>query len=70
MSEIKLRKEPGRQVKIYFQRLLLPPPSPVLANTHSIVLPVNRAAACLYNVPRTQDVGPPTQFRLNVRSAS
>ena len=32
----------------------------------SIQLPVSRAAACLYGVPRTHDVGLPTQFRFNV----
>ena len=52
------------QVKIYFQRVFLPPPSPVLPNIHSII------AACLYDVARTDDVGLPTKFRLNVVPAS
>ena len=58
-----------RQVKIYLQRVFLPPPSPVLANIYSIlVIPVNQAAACIYT--RTHDVGLPTQFRFNVGPAS
>ena len=50
------RKEPRRQVQIYFRRVFLPPPSPVLAKTHSILA---------YHVPRTEDVGLPTKFRFN-----
>ena len=38
-----IRKEPRRQVKIYLQRVFLPPPLPVLANIHSILA---------YDVPR------------------
>ena len=64
MSRIYLREEPRRQVKIYIQRVFLPPPSPVLANIHSIL------AACLYDVSRTEDVGLPTTFRFNVGPAS
>ena len=56
-----LRKEPRRQVQIYLQRVFLPPPSPVLANIHSILA---------YDVPRTKDVGLPTKFRFNVGPAS
>ena len=51
-------KEQGKK---YIQRVFLPPPSPVLANTHSILA---------YNVPRTEDVGIPTKFRFNVGPAS
>ena len=32
-----MKKEPRRQVKIYLQRLFLPPPSTVLANIHSLL---------------------------------
>ena len=52
---------------MYLQRAFLPSPSPVLTNIYSIlvfVLPVNRAASCLYT--RTHDVGLPTHFRFNV----
>ena len=45
----------------YLQRVFLPPPSPVLANIHSILA---------YAVPRTEDVGVPTKFRFNVGPAS
>ena len=45
----------------YVQRVFLPPPSPVLANIHSIVA---------YDVPRTKDVDLPTKFRFNVGPAS
>ena len=37
-------------------RVLLPPPSPTLANMHSILV---------YRVPDTEDVGLPTKFRFN-----
>ena len=50
-----------RQAKIYIQRVFLPPPSPVLANIQSILA---------YDVPRTEDVGLPTEFRFNVGPAS
>ena len=40
-------KEPRRQVKIYLQRVSLPPPSPVLANIHLILA---------YDVPCIEDV--------------
>ena len=56
----KLSKEPGRQVQIYLRRVFLPPPSPVLANIHSILA---------YDVPGTEDVGLPTKFRFNVGPA-
>ena len=39
------------------RRVLLPPPTPVLANIHSILA---------YDVPDTEDVGIPTKFRFNV----
>ena len=55
------RTWPRRQVKIYLQRVFPPPPSPVLANIHSI---------SAYDVPRTEDVGPPAKFRFNVGPAS
>ena len=42
------------------RRVLLPPPSPVLANIHSILA---------YDVPDTEDVGLPTKFRFNVGPA-
>ena len=46
-----------RQAKIYLQSVLLPPPSPVLANIHPIL--------------RTEDVvGLPTKFRFDVAPAS
>ena len=45
---------------MYLQRVILPPPSPVLANIHSILA---------YDVPRTEDVGLPTKFRFNVGPA-
>ena len=54
-------KEPRRQVQIYLQCVFLPPPSPVLANIHSILA---------YDVPITEDVGLPTKFRVNVGPAS
>ena len=38
--------EPRRQVKIYLQRVFLPPPLPVLADIPSIL------STCLYGVPR------------------
>ena len=44
----------------YLRRVLLPPPSPVLANIHSILA---------YDVPDTEDVGLPTKFRFNVGPA-
>ena len=56
-----IRKESRRQVKIYLQRVFLLPPSPVLANIHSI-------HTC--DVPHTEDVGLPTKFRFNVGPAS
>ena len=69
MPRIQLSREPRRQVKIYLQRVFLPPPSPVLASIYSILLlPVDRAAACLYT--RIQDVGLSTLFRFNVRPVS
>ena len=45
------------QVQIYLRHVFLPPPSPVLANIHSILA---------YDVPGTEDVGLPTKFRFNV----
>ena len=48
------------QNPICLRRVLLPPPSPVLANIHSILA---------YDVPRTEDVGLPTKFRFNVGPA-
>ena len=42
------------------RRVLLPPPSPVLANIHSILA---------YDVPDTEDVDLPTKFRFNVGPA-
>ena len=42
------------------RRVLLPPPSPVQANIHSILA---------YDVPDTKDVGLPTKFWLNVGPA-
>ena len=56
-----IRREPRRQVKIYIQRVFLPPPSPVLANIYSVLA---------YDIPRTEDVGLPTKFRFNVGPAS
>ena len=49
-----------RQVQIYLQGVFLPPPSPVLANIHSIF-------AC--DVPPTDDVDLPTKVRINVGPA-
>ena len=49
-----------RQAQIYLRRVFLPPPSPVLANIHSILA---------YDVPGTEDVGLPTKFRVNVGPA-
>ena len=43
------------------RRVLLPPPSPVLANIHSIII--------AYDVPDTEDVGLPTKFRYKVGPA-
>ena len=57
MFRVQLRKEPRKQAQIYLQRVFLPPPSPVLANIHSILA---------YDVPGTKDVGLPTKFRFNV----
>ena len=57
MWRIKIKKEPRRQVKVH---VFLPPPSPVLANIHSILA---------YDVPRTKDVGLTTKYRFNVRPA-
>ena len=54
-------QEPRRQVQIYLRRLFLPPPSPVLANIHSILA---------YDVPGTEDVGLPTKFQFNVGPGS
>ena len=66
--------KPRRQDKIYLQR--------VIHVVHSFhhhrrcwatfiqYLPVNRAVACLHYVPRTEDVGLPTQFRFNVGPVS
>ena len=42
------------------RRVLLPPPSPVLANIHSILA---------YDVPDTEDVCIPPKFRFNVGPA-
>ena len=42
------------------RRVLLPPPSPVLANIHSILA---------YDVPHTEDVSLPTKLWLNVGPA-
>ena len=42
------------------RRVLLPPPSAVLANIHSILA---------YDVPDTEDVGLPSKFRINVGPA-
>ena len=55
-----IRKEPRRHVQIYLRRVFLPPPSPVLANIHSILV---------YHAPRTEDVGLSTKFRFNVGPA-
>ena len=41
---------------MYLRRVFLPPPSPVLANIHSILV---------YYVPRTEDVGLLTKCRCN-----
>ena len=46
---------------MYLRRVFLPPPSPVLANIHPTLA---------YDVPRTEDVGLPTEFRFNVGPAS
>ena len=56
-------KEKTKETKenIYFRRVSLPPPSLVLANIHSILA---------YDVPSTEDVGLPTEFRFNVGPAS
>ena len=54
---VPFRKEPRRQIQIYLRHVFFPPPSPVLANIHSILA---------YDVPRTEDVGLPTKFRFNV----
>ena len=48
-------------IEIYLQRVFLPPPSPVLVNTHSILA---------YDVPCTQDVDFPTKFWYNVGPVS
>ena len=40
--------------------VLLPTPSPVLANIHSILA---------YDIPETDDVGLPTKFRFNLGRA-
>ena len=48
-------------MKRYIQRVLLPSPSPVLTNIHSIHA---------YDVTRSEDVGLPTKFWFNVGSAS
>ena len=45
-----------------YQRLFIQPPSPVLANIHSILASESRCA-CLYEY--THDVGLPTQFLLS-----
>ena len=50
----------GRQVQIYLRCVFLPPPSPVLANIHSILA---------YDVPDTEDVGLSTKFHFNVGPA-
>ena len=50
-----------RQVKIYLQRVLFSPPSPVLATIQSILA---------HDVPRTEDVGLPTIFQFIVGPAS
>ena len=42
------------------RRISLPPPSPVLANIHSILA---------YDVPDTENVGLPTKFRFNAGPA-
>ena len=49
----------GRNPKC-LRRVLLPPPSPVMANIYSIPA---------YDIPDTEDVGPPTKFRSNVGPA-
>ena len=61
-----MRKEPRRQAKIYLQRLFLPPPTPLLVNIHSILVSESCCRVSL-DVPRTEDVSLPTQFRFNVR---
>ena len=48
------------QNPICLRRVILSPPSPVLANIHSILA---------YEVPDTGDVGIPTKFRFNVGPA-
>ena len=60
MSRIEIRKEPRRQVQINL-RVFLQPLSPVLSGINSILA---------HDVPRTEDVGLPTQFRFNVGSTS
>ena len=42
------------------RRVFLPPPSPVLANIHSVLA---------YDVPVTEDVGLPTKFQFDVGPA-
>ena len=53
--------------------VLLPPPSPVLANIHLILAYYQKCITmhfCYYRyVPRTEDVGLPTKFRFNVGPA-
>ena len=49
----------GQNLK-FLRRVLLPPPSPVVVNIHSIFA---------YDVPDTEDVGLPTKFRLSVEPA-
>ena len=44
----------------WLRRVLLPPPSPVLTNIHAILA---------YDVPDTENVGPPIKFRLIVGPA-
>ena len=66
VQDILLRKEPRRQVKYIFN---------VYSFHHHrrcwpTYLPVNHAAACLYYVPHTHDVGLPTQLQFNVGPAS
>ena len=77
-----VKERTKRPVIKYLQRLFLQPPSSVMANIHSIqwnVLPrvsftpestVISQWTRLYDVPRTHDVGLPTQYRFNVGPAS
>ena len=51
---------------MYLQYLFIPPPSPVMANIHSILA----SESCCVYLHYTQDVGLPTQFRFNVGPVS